>query len=97
LGRLNFLSVIEPVVGSRGDRYDNALAQTLKGLYKAEQIHSRGPWKSRESLELATLQWVNWLNNIRLLESIGYIPPAEANYWWELTQKAETAHPTYTQ
>ena len=96
MGRLNFLSVIKPSVGSRVDGYDNALAQTLKGLYKAEQIHRRGPWKSRESLELATLQWVNWFNNIRLLESIGYIPPAEAEayYWWELTQKAETAHPT---
>ncbi|MFC0585754.1 IS3 family transposase, partial [Ralstonia solanacearum] len=51
---------IEPSVGSRGDSYDNALAETINGLYKAELIHRRGPWKSRESVELATLQWVHW-------------------------------------
>ena len=74
---------IEPSVGSRGDSYDNALAETINGLYKAELIHRRAPWKSRESVELATLQWVHWFNHIRLLEPIGYIPPAEAeaNYW----------------
>jgi len=87
---------IEPSVGSRGDSYDNALAETINGLYKAELIHRRGPWKSRESLELATLQWVYWFNHIRLLEPIGYIPPAEAeaNYWRELDKKAEIAHST---
>ena len=87
---------IEPSVGSRGDSYDNALAETINGLYKAELIHRRGPWKSRESLELATLQWVYWFNHIRLLEPIGYIPPAEAeaNYWRELDKKAEISHST---
>jgi putative transposase len=74
---------IEPSVGSRGDSYDNALAETINGLYKAELIHRRGPWKTREAVELATLEWVSWFNHHRLLEPIGYIPPAEAeaNYW----------------
>ena len=69
---------IEPSVGSRGDSYDNALAETINGLYKAELIHRRAPWKTVESLELATLEWVTWFNHQRLLEPIGYIPPAEA-------------------
>jgi transposase InsO family protein len=69
---------IEPSVGSRGDSYDNALAETINGLYKAELIHRRAPWKSREAVELATLEWVAWFNHHRLLEPIGYIPPAEA-------------------
>lgn len=69
---------IEPSVGSKGDSYDNALAETLNGLYKAELIHRRGPWKSREAVELATLEWVSWFNHRRLLSSIGYVPPAEA-------------------
>jgi transposase InsO family protein len=69
---------IEPSVGSVGDSYDNALAETINGLYKAELIHRRAPWKSREALELATLEWVHWFNHHRLLEPIGYIPPAEA-------------------
>lgn len=74
---------IEPSVGSRGDSYDNALAETINGLYKAELIHRRAPWKTREAVELATLEWVSWFNHHRLLEPIGYIPPAEAeaNYW----------------
>ena len=74
---------IEPSVGSIGDSYDNALAETINGLYKAELIHRRAPWKTRESVELATLEWVSWFNHHRLLEPIGYIPPAEAeaNYW----------------
>ena len=78
---------IAPSVGSRGDSYDNALAETINGLYKAELIHRRGPWKTRESVELATLEWVAWFNHHRLLESIGYIPPAEAeaNYYSQLT------------
>ena len=81
---------VEPSVGSRGDSYDNALAETMNGLYKAELIHRRGPWKTRESVELATLQWVHWFNHIRLLEPIGYIPPAEAeaNYWRQLASEA---------
>jgi transposase InsO family protein len=81
---------IEPSVGSRGDSYDNALAETINGLYKTELIHRRAPWKTRESVELATLEWVHWFNHIRLLEPIGYIPPAEAeaNYWRQLASDA---------
>jgi transposase InsO family protein len=69
---------IEPSVGSVGDSYDNALAETINGLYKAEVIHQRGPWRSFEAVEFATLEWVDWFNNRRLLEPIGNIPPAEA-------------------
>ena len=69
---------IEPSVGSNGDSYDNALAETINGLYKAELIHRRGPWKTKEAVELATLEWVSWFNHHRLLERIGYIPPEEA-------------------
>ena len=68
---------IEPSVGSVGDSYDNALAETINGLYKAELIHRRGPWRSFEAVEFATLTWVDWFNNRRLLEPIGNIPPAE--------------------
>lgn len=69
---------IEPSAGSVGDSYDNALAKTINGLYKAEVIHRRGPWRSLEAVEFATLEWVDWFNNRRLLEPIGNIPPAEA-------------------
>jgi transposase InsO family protein len=69
---------IEPSVGSVGDSYDNALAESINGLYKAEVIHRRGPWRSLEAVEFATLEWVDWFNNRRLLEPIGNIPPAEA-------------------
>ena len=69
---------LEPSVGSVGDSYDNALAETINGLYKAEVIHRRGPWRSLEAVEYATLEWVDWFNNRRLLEPIGNIPPAEA-------------------
>ena len=69
---------IEPSVGSVGDSYDNALAETINGLYKAEVIHRRGPWRSFGDVEFATLEWVDWYNNRRLLEPIGHIPPAEA-------------------
>ena len=69
---------IEPSVGSVGDSYDNALAETINGLYKAEVIHRRGPWRSFQAVEFATLEWVDWFNNRRLLEPIGNIPPAEA-------------------
>jgi transposase InsO family protein len=84
---------IEPSVGSRGDSYDNALAETINGLYKTELIHRRGPWKTRESVEMATLKWVHWFNHHRLLEPIGYIPPAEAgaNYWWQLAENEKRA------
>lgn len=69
---------IEPSVGSVGDSYDNALAETINGLFKAEVIHRRGPWRSFEAVEYATLEWVDWFNTRRLLEPIGNIPPAEA-------------------
>jgi transposase InsO family protein len=69
---------IEPSVGSVGDSYDNALAETINGLYKAEVIHRRGPWRSFEAVEFTTLEWVDWFNHRRLLEPIGNIPPAEA-------------------
>jgi putative transposase len=65
-------------VGSRGDSYDNTLAETINGLYKAEVIHRRAPWKTKAAVELATLEWVAWFNHHRLLAPIGYIPPAEA-------------------
>jgi len=65
-------------VGSRGESYDNALAETINGLYKAELIHRRAPWKTKAAVNLATLEWVAWFNHHRLLEPIGYIPPAEA-------------------
>jgi transposase InsO family protein len=69
---------VETSVGSVGDSYDNALAETINGLYKAEVIHRRGPWRSFEAVEFATLEWVDWFNHRRLLEPIGNIPPAEA-------------------
>jgi putative transposase len=69
---------IEPSVGSIGDSYDNALAETINGLFKAEVIYRRSPWRSAEAVEFATLEWVDWFNNRRLLEPIGNIPPAEA-------------------
>lgn len=77
---------IEPSVGSVGDSYDNALAETVIGLFKTEVIHRRGPWRSFEAVEFATLEWVDWFNNRRLLEPIGNIPPAEAEaaYYAEL-------------
>jgi putative transposase len=83
---------IEPSVGSKGDSYDNALAETINGLYKAELIHRRAPWKTWEAVELATLDWVSWFNHHRLLEPIGYIPPAEAeaNYYRQLANQAAT-------
>ncbi len=74
---------VVPSVGSRGDSYDNALAETVIGLYKTELIHNRGPWKNLDEVEFSTLEWVDWFNHRRLLKPIGDIPPAEleANYW----------------
>ena len=69
---------IQPSVGSVGDSYDNALAETINGLFKAEVIHRRGPWRSFEAVEFVTLEWVDWFNTRRLLEPIGNVPPAEA-------------------
>ena len=84
---------VEPSVGSVGDSYDNALAETINGLYKAEVIHRRGPWRNFEAVEFATLEWVDWFNNHRLLEPIGNIPPAEAEerYYAMLEQPALAA------
>ena len=84
---------IAPSVGSRGDSYDNALAETINGLYKAELIHRRGPWRTRESVELATLEWVSWFNHQRLMGPLGYIPPAEAeaNYYRQPNRHAARA------
>ena len=68
---------IEPSVGSKGDSYDNALAETVIGLFKTEVIRKRGPWRGLEDVEFATLEWVWWFNHRRLLEPLGYVPPAE--------------------
>lgn len=83
---------IEPSVGSRGDSYDNALAETINGLYKAEVIHRRGPWKTKQSVELATLEWVAWFNHQRLMGPLGHVPPAEfeANYHRQRAGQAAT-------
>ena len=83
---------VEPSVGSVGDSYDNALAETINGLYKAEVIHRRGPWRSFEAVEFATLEWVDWFNNRRLLEPIGNIPPAEAEErYYAMMEEADIA------
>ena len=84
---------IEPSVGSVGDSYDNALAETINGLYKTEVIHRCGPWRSFEAVEMATLEWVDWFNNRRLLEPIGNIPPAEAeaNHYAQIDEFAMVA------
>jgi transposase InsO family protein len=79
---------IEPSVGSIGDSYDNALAETINGLFKAEVIHRRGPWRSFETVEYATLEWVDWYNHRRLLEPIGHVPPAEAEAAFYATLEA---------
>jgi putative transposase len=68
---------LQASVGSVGDSYDNALAETMFGLFKSEVVWPRGPWKNLEEVEYATLEWVDWFNNRRLLEPIGDIPPAE--------------------
>jgi putative transposase len=68
---------IEPSVGSRGDAYDNALAESVIGLFKTEVIRRKGPWRALKAVEFATLTWVDWFNHRRLLEPIGYVPPAE--------------------
>jgi len=78
----------QPSVGSVGDSYDNALAETIIGLYKTEVIHRRGPWRNLEAVEYATLEWVDWFNHRRLLEPIGNVPPAEleASYYHSTSQ-----------
>jgi putative transposase len=84
---------IEPSVGSVGDSYDNALAETVIGLFKTEVIRRRGPWRNLEAVEFATLDWVDWYNNRRLLEPIGNMPPAEAEarYYAQLEAPAMAA------
>ena len=84
---------IEPSVGSTGDSYDNALAETVIGLFKTEEIHRRGPWKGVEDVEFATLEWVAWYNTSRLLEPIGYVSPNEFEraYYDRQTAPAELA------
>jgi putative transposase len=79
---------IEPSVGSVGDSYDNALAESVIGLYKTEVIRRRGPWRHLEAVEFATLEWVDWFNNRRLLEPIGNIPPVEFEEAYYRTQQA---------
>lgn len=76
---------IEPSVGSVGDSYDNALAETIIGLYKTEVIHKRGPWRNLEQVEFATLEWVDWFNHRRLLEPLGNRPPAEVEAQYHAT------------
>jgi transposase InsO family protein len=82
---------IVPSVGSVGDSYDNALAETVIGLYKTEVINRLGPWRGREHVELETLEWVSWFNNRRLLESIGYVPPAEYEEEYYRSQEAQAS------
>ena len=84
---------IEPSVGSVGDSYDNALAETVNGLFKTEVVRRRGPWRSLEAVEFATLEWVDWFNHRRLLEPIGNMPPAEAeeHYYAQLQETALAA------
>jgi len=84
---------ISPSVGSVGDSYDNALAETVIGLYKTEVIHNRSPWRNLDEVEYATLEWVDWYNNRRLLEPIGDVPPAEFEqaYYEQLDSQAQAA------
>src|SRR4051812_4095211 len=84
---------IDPSVGNVGDSYDNALAETVNGLFKTEVIRRRGPWRSLEAVEFATLEWVDWFNHRRLLEPIGNMPPAEAEtrYYAQLEEPAMAA------
>jgi transposase InsO family protein len=85
---------IAPSVGSRGDSYDNAMAESIIGLFKTEVIHRKGPWRHLENVEFATLRWVDWFNTRRLLEPIGYIPPAEyeTQYYAQLDDES-ASHP----
>ena len=78
---------IKASVGSVGDSYDNALAETINGLYKTEVIRHQGPWKDIDEVERATLEWVDWFNNRRLLEPIGHIPPAEYEILYDRQQE----------
>ena len=77
-----------PSIGSVADSYDNALAETVNGLYKAELIWRRGPWETVEAVELATMEWVSWFNHQRLHSALGYVPPVEFEAAWAATQTA---------
>ncbi len=87
------LAGAEPSVGSVGDSYDNALAESIIGLYKTEVIRHRGPWRNIDAVEYATLEWVDWFNHRRLLEPIGNVPPAELEmaYYRQLDESAMAA------
>jgi len=78
---------VEPSVGSVGDSYDNAMAESIIGLFKTEVIHRRGPWRNLDAVEYATLEWVDWFNHRRLLEPIGNVPPAELELAYDRQQK----------
>jgi putative transposase len=81
----------KPSMGSVGDSYDNAMAEWIIGLFKTEVIGRRGPWRGRDAVEIATLEWVDWYNNRRLFEALGHIPPAEAeSTYWSTTEPTET-------
>lgn len=84
---------IDGSVGSTGNSYDNALAETIIGLYKTEVIRHQGPWREASPIEYATLTWVDWLNHRRVLGSIGHVPPAEleAAYYQQLADQAIAA------
>ena len=82
---------LEASVGSVGDSYDNALAESVIGLFKTEVIRRRGPWRNVEAVEFATLEWVHWYNNHRLLSSIGYVPPVEYEEAWHSEHAAMVA------
>jgi hypothetical protein len=90
---------IEPSVGSVGDSYDNALAESVIGLFKTEVIRRRGPWRNMDAVEFATLEWVDWFNKRRLLEPIGNIPPAEAEarYYCQTTSGTQPVATLKTQ
>ena len=85
---------IEPSVGSQGDSYDNALAESIIGLFKTEVIQRKGPWRHLEAVEFATLAWVDWFNTRRLLEPIGYVPPAEYEAHYEAARRRQPAATT---
>jgi transposase InsO family protein len=86
---------IAPSVGSRGDSYDNALAESIIGLFKTEVIQRKGPWRHLEAVEFAALTWVDWFNHRRLLEPIGYVPPAEyeASHYADLARGGARRQP----
>jgi putative transposase len=91
-------AAIAPSVGSRGDSYDNALAESIIGLFKTEVIQRKGPWRHGEAVEWATLHWVDWFNTRRLLAPIGYVPPAEyeARYYQQRSEGGARRHPHLT-